>query len=162
MLERVKALPDLVVINDEAHHVHDEELAWSRSLLAIHQALPQGVAAWLDFSATPKDQDGMYYPWTVVDYPLAQAVEDRIVKAPLIVTMEADKSQPLEDPDGITKENVAEKYSYWLQAAVKRWKAHWKGYKAKLGVRPVLFIMAEKNAHADALASICGVPRNWA
>ena len=151
MLERVKALPDLVVINDEAHHVHDEKLAWSQSLLAIHQALPEGVGAWLDFSATPKDQNGMYYPWTVVDYPLAQAVEDRIVKAPLIVTKEADRNQPLEDPDGITKENVAEKYSYWLQAAVKRWKAHWKAYKAKLGVRPVLFIMAEKNAHADAL-----------
>ena len=151
MLERLKALPDLVVINDEAHHVHDEKLAWSQSLLAIHQALPEGVGAWLDFSATPKDQNGMYYPWTVVDYPLAQAVEDRIVKAPLIVTKEADKNQPLEDPDGITKENVAEKYSYWLQAAVKRWKAHWKVYKIKLGVRPVLFIMAEKNAHADAL-----------
>ena len=151
MLERVKALPDLVVINDEAHHVHRQDLEWSRSLLAIHQVLPKGIAAWLDFSATPKDQNGMYFPWTVVDYPLAQAVEDRIVKAPLIVTKEADKNQPLEDPDGITKENVAEKYSYWLQAAVKRWKAHWKVYKTKLGVRPVLFIMAEKNTHADAL-----------
>ena len=151
MLERVKSLRDVIVINDEAHHVHDEKLAWSQSLLAIHQALSEGVGAWLDFSATPKDQNGMYFPWTVVDYPLAQAVEDRIVKAPLIVTKEADKNQPLKDPENITKENVAEKYSYWLQAAVKRWKAHWKVYKAKLGVRPVLFIMAEKNAYADAL-----------
>ena len=151
MLERVKSLQDVIVINDEAHHVHDEKLAWSRSLLAVHQALPKGASAWLDFSATPKDQNGMYFPWTVVDYPLAQAVEDRIVKAPLIVTKESDKKQPLEDPDGITKENVVDKYSYWLQAAVKRWKAHWKVYKAKLGIRPVLFIMAEKNAHADAL-----------
>ena len=151
MLERVKSLQDVVVFNDEAHHVHDDKLAWSRSLLAIHHALPKGASAWLDFSATPKDQNGMYFPWTVVDYPLAQAVEDRIVKAPLIVTREADRKQPLEDPDGITQENVADKYSYWLQAAVKRWKAHWKTYKAKLGVRPVLFVMAEKNAHADAL-----------
>ena len=151
MLERVKSLDDLVVINDEAHHVHDKKLAWSQSLLAIHDALPNGVAAWLDFSATPKDQNGMYFPWTVVDYPLAQAVEDRIVKAPLIVTKEADDKQPLEDPDGITKENIAEKYSYWLQAAVKRWKAHWKVYKRKLGIRPVLFIMAERNSYADAL-----------
>ncbi len=83
MLARVKSLQDLVVLNDEAHHVHDEELAWSRSLLAVHHALPRGLCAWLDFSATPKDQNGMYFPWTVVDYPLAQAVEDRIVKAPL-------------------------------------------------------------------------------
>ena len=147
MLERIKSLRDLVVLNDEAHHVHDEELAWSKSLLAIHEALPQGLGAWLDFSATPKDQNGMYFPWTVVDYPLAQAVEDRIVKAPIIVT---NRSQPTEDPDGVTKENVAEKYGYWLEAAVKRWKQHRRVYK-KLGIRPVLFIMAERSVYADAL-----------
>jgi len=42
MLDRVKSLKDLVVLNDEAHHVHDEDLAWSQSLLAIHRALPNG------------------------------------------------------------------------------------------------------------------------
>ena len=119
MLDRAKSLKDLVVLNDEAHHVHDEQLAWSRSLLAIHRALPHGLGAWLDFSATPKDQNGMYFPWTVVDYPLAQAVEDRIVKAPLIVTKEDDPKQPTDDPDKVTKENVAEKYGYWLEAAVQ-------------------------------------------
>ena len=150
MLERAKSLKDLLVLNDEAHHVHNEDLAWSRSLLAIHEALPYGLGAWLDFSATPKDQNGMYFPWTVVDYPLAQAVEDRIVKAPIIVTREADRNQPTEDPDGVTRDNVAEKYGYWLQAAVRRWKQHQKVYK-KLGIRPVLFIMAEKNVYADAL-----------
>ena len=147
MLERVKSLRNLVVLNDEAHHVHDEDLAWSKSLLAIHEALPHGLGAWLDFSATPKDQNGMYFPWTVVDYPLAQAVEDRIVKAPIIVT---NRNQPTEDPDGITKDNVAEKYGYWLQAAVRRWKEHRQVY-GRLGIRPVLFIMAEKNVYADAL-----------
>ena len=55
----------------------------------------------------------MYFPWTVVDYPLAQAVEDRIVKAPIIVDQSA-VNQPSEDPDGVTRENVAEKYGYWL------------------------------------------------
>jgi len=150
MLERVKSLKDLVVLNDEAHHVHDEDLAWSQSLLAIHRALPKGLALWLDFSATPKDQNGMYFPWTVCDYPLAQAVEDRIVKAPLIVTKEDDPKQPEEDPDGVTKDNVGEKYGYWLRAAVQRWKDHHKVYK-QLGTRPVLFIMAEKNVYADAI-----------
>ena len=150
MLERVKSLKDLVVLNDEAHHVHDEDLAWSQSLLAIHRTLPRGLALWLDFSATPKDQNGMYFPWTVVDYPLAQAVEDRIVKAPLIVTKEDDAKQPKKDPDGVTADNVAEKYGYWLQAAVARWKEHYKVYK-QLGTRPVLFIMAEKNVYADAI-----------
>ena len=149
-LERVKSLKDLVVINDEAHHVHDEDLQWNQSLLAIRRALPQGLALWLDFSATPKDQNGMYFPWTVCDYPLAQAVEDRIVKAPLIVTNEDDHKQPKDDPVRITKSNIGEKYGYWLRAAVQRWKEHHKVYKA-LGTRPVLFIMAEKNIYADAI-----------
>ena len=150
MLERVKTLKDLVVLNDEAHHVHNEDLAWSQSLLAIHDAVPQGLSMWLDFSATPKDQNGMYFPWTVVDYPLAQAVEDRIVKAPIIVTKENDPNQPAEDPDKVNRENVAEKYGYWLRAAVLRWKEHWRIYN-KLKIRPVLFVMAEKNVYADAL-----------
>jgi type III restriction enzyme len=150
MLERVRSLKDLVVVNDEAHHVHDPELEWSKSLLGIHQALPKGLALWLDFSATPKDQNGMYYPWILSDYPLAQAVEDRIVKAPLIVTKEDDPKLPKKDPDHITKDNVADKYGYWLEAAVDRWKDHRKAY-GKLGPKPVLFIMAEKNVFADAI-----------
>ncbi|MBL0058524.1 MAG: DEAD/DEAH box helicase family protein [Elusimicrobia bacterium] len=150
MLERVKSMKDLVVLNDEAHHVHDEDLSWSQSLLAIHRTLPKGLGLWLDFSATPKDQNGMYFPWTVCDYPLAQAVEDRIVKAPIIVTKEDDPKQPKDDPDHITKDNVAEKYGYWLRAAVQRWKDHWSVYKM-LDTKPVLFIMAEKNVYADAL-----------
>ena len=150
MLERLKELRDLVVLNDEAHHVHDEDLVWSQSLLGIHRALPKGLSLWLDFSATPKDQNGMYFPWTVCDYPLAQAVEDRIIKAPIIVTKEDDPKQPKKDPEKVTKDNLADKYGYWIQAAVQRWKEHHQTYKI-LGTRPVLFIMVEKNVYADAL-----------
>ena len=150
MLERIKQLKDLVVLNDEAHHVHDEDLEWSQSILGIHRSLPKGLALWLDFSATPKDQNGMYFPWTVCDYPLAQAVEDRIVKAPLIVTKEDDPKQPAKDPEHVTRDNITEKYGYWLRAAVQRWKEHWSVYR-KLGTKPVLFIMAEKNEYADVL-----------
>lgn len=150
MLDRVLSLKSLVVLNDEAHHVHNEDLAWSQSLLTIHNKLQTGLSMWLDFSATPKDQNGMYFPWTVVDYPLAQAVEDRIVKAPIIVTKENDPNQPAEDPDKVNRKNVTEKYGYWLRAAVQRWKEHLRAYK-KLNTRPVLFIMAEKNVYADKL-----------
>lgn len=150
MLERLKSLKDLVVINDEAHHLHDDDLAWNQSLLAIHEALPKGLSMWLDYSATPKDQRGMYFPWTICDYPLAQAVEDRIVKAPIIVTKEADPKSPTKEPENISKDNVVKKYSYWIQAAVTRWKDHYKVYK-KLKIQPVLFIMAEKTAYADVI-----------
>src|SRR5207302_1604348 len=124
MLEHLKELTDLIVLNDEAHHVHDEDLAWSQSLLGLHRALPKGLAIWLDFSATPKDQHGMYFPWTVCDYPLAQVVEDRIVKAPIIVTNEDDAKQPMQDPDDVTRDNVCDKYGYWIRAAVQRWQDH--------------------------------------
>jgi type III restriction enzyme len=145
MLERLKSLRDLVVINDEAHHVHDEDLAWYKTLMALHESLPKGLSLWLDFSATPKDQNGTYYPWIICDYPLAQAVEDRIVKAPLIVH-QVKRS----DPEKITKDNVTDVYGEWLLAALERWREHYKTYKT-LGPRPVLFIMAEKNVFADEI-----------
>ncbi|MCM3869232.1 MAG: DEAD/DEAH box helicase family protein [Pyrinomonadaceae bacterium] len=154
MLERVKTLTDLVVINDEAHHVHDEDLAWSQSLLGIHKSLPKGLSLWLDFSATPRDQNRIHYSWTICDYPLAQAVEDRIVKAPIIVTKEDDPNQPAE-PEEVTKDNVTEKYGYWIHAAVQCWHTHYKIYK-KLNRKPVLFIMAEKNSFADAIGKYLG------
>lgn len=151
MLERLKSLDSLIVLNDEAHHVHDDELEWNRSLLAIHEALPRGLSAWLDFSATPRDQGGASFPWTVVDYPLAQAVEDRIVKAPLIVRQETDRNQPIEEPTGsVTGKNAVQKWGRWLQAAVERWKEHRDVY-GTLGIRPILFIVAENKAQADAL-----------
>lgn len=150
MLERIQNLKDLVVINDEAHHVHNEKLAWNKSLMAIHEVLPDGLSVWLDFSATPKDQQGMFFPWTVVDYPLAQAVEDRIIKAPIMVTNIVGGSEMPDDPEGVNRDNVAEKYAPWIQGAVQRWKVHQKEF-AKLDIKPVLFIMAEKNNYADAL-----------
>jgi len=145
MLERIKSLKDIIVINDEAHHVHDEELVWYKTLMSIHENIPKGLALWLDFSATPKDQNGTYYPWIICDYPLAQAVEDRIVKAPLIV-----HQVKRADPEKVTKDNVSDVYGEWLLAALERWKEHYKTYKA-LGPKPVLFIMAEKNAFADEI-----------
>ncbi len=150
MLERVKSLDDLVVMNDEAHHVHSEELKWNQSLQGVHETLPRGIAAWLDFTATPKDRNGLYFPWTVVDYPLAQAVEDRIVKAPLIVNMQDELGEPPADPEKVTRSNVVEKYEYWLRAAVKRWQAHQDAYR-KLQTRSVLFVMTLNNACADAI-----------
>jgi type III restriction enzyme len=147
MLERLKSLPDLIAINDEAHHVHEEALAWAKTLMTIHQALPRGLALWLDFSATPKDQNGAYYPWCVCDYPLAQAVEDRIVKAPLIVhKVERD------DPEKVTRDNVIAAYGDWLEAALARYREHERTYKP-LGAQPVLFIMAEQNNLADEIGN---------
>lgn len=146
MLERLKSLPNLVVINDEAHHVHDDEhLQWNKTLLHVHENLSDGLALWLDFTATPKDQNGTYFPWIICDYPLAQAVEDRIVKVPLIV-----RKVSRGDPDKITRKNVIECYGEWLVAAMARWREHFKTFKP-YKQRPVLFIMVESNVYADVI-----------
>jgi len=92
-----------LVMNDEAHHVHDEDLAWSRALLKIHRELSKGLALWLDYSATPKDQRGMFFPWTICDYPLAQAVEDRIVKAPIMWTGRTTPAGPRRIPSTLRR-----------------------------------------------------------
>ncbi|MBL7064338.1 MAG: DEAD/DEAH box helicase family protein [Anaerolineae bacterium] len=159
MLERIKGLGNLMVLNDEAHHVHDEDLAWNRTLQALHENLKhkagqgacpersrRGLTAWLDFSATPKTQAGTYYPWIVVDYPLAQAIEDQIVKAPLIVHR---VNKP--DPKRVTKHNVVQAYHDWIVVALERWKEHTRVYRG-VGQKPVLFIMCERTAYADAIA----------
>ena len=91
MLERLKELQDLVVFNDEAHHIHDVELRWTQSLLGIHRALPHGLALWLDFSATPKDQHGMYFPWTVCDSPLARRSRTVLSRRP---SLSPEKTTP--------------------------------------------------------------------
>lgn len=146
LIDKIKRLDNLMVINDEAHHVHDENLKWHQTLMSIHNSLPEGINLWLDFSATPKTQTGTYYPWIIVDYPLAQAVEDRIMKSPLIIHR-VDKK----DPEDINIDNVIQKYGDWITAALERWKEHYEVYSS-VGKKPVLFIMAEKNEFADKIA----------
>jgi len=150
MLERIKGLGNLMVLNDEAHHVHDDDLAWNQTLLALHDNLKtqtgHGLTAWLDFSATPKTQAGTYYPWTIVDYPLAQAIEDQIVKAPLIVHRVDE-----EDPQRVTRKNVVQAYHHWIVVALERWRKHTRLYR-DLGQKPVLFVMCERTSYADAIA----------
>lgn len=146
LLERIKELDNLLVMNDEAHHVHDDELKWNEFLLSIHKNIPGGLKMWLDFSATPKTPENTYYPWIICDYPLAQAVEDRIVKVPLIVHTVNKK-----DPEKITGDNVVQKYGDWISSALARWKEHYGAFK-EIKKKPVLFIMAEKNVFADKIA----------
>ena len=141
LLERIRSLPDLIAINDEAHHVHDADLEWSKTLLALKDKL----RLWLDFTATPKSQTGTYFPWIICDYPLPQAVEDQIVKAPLIVQRVNHA-----DPEKVTRDNVIEAYADWIHAAVERWREHEAAYQP-VGQKPVLFIMAETSAYADEI-----------
>jgi type III restriction enzyme len=150
LLERIRRASNLMVLNDEAHHVHDEDLVWHKTLMGLHAQLKTrgaaGLTQWLDFSATPKNQNGTFFPWIVVDYPLAQAVEDRIVKVPLIIH-QTDR----QDPDRYAHSEAGDAYNEWIAIAVERWREHVKSYGA-VGEKPVLFVMAEDTRDADSIA----------
>jgi type III restriction enzyme len=150
MLDRVRTLSNLMVLNDEAHHLWEDVLEWNKTLLDLddhfkHKAAG-GLVAWLDFTATPKRQgSGSFFPWIVVDYPLAQAVEDRIVKTPLIIHQTDRK-----DPDKYAHEEAGDVYNEWIAIAVARWREHVKDY-GSVGERPILFVMAETTKDADSI-----------
>jgi len=71
----------LLVLNDEAHHTHDEDSEWNQVIRRLHSNRP--IAAQLDFSATPRYTKGGLFAWTISDYPLKQAIVDNIVKRPI-------------------------------------------------------------------------------
>ncbi len=151
LYDRIMKHDDLLVINDEAHHVHDEELAWYKSIISFHENLlerkQRGLSLLFDLTATPKDQNGTYFPWIITDYPLAQAIEDKIVKTPLIVH-QSDKTSP----DNRLITNAYNAYNVWIQIALKRYQEHWDCYFKNLGQKPVLFIMAEDTKQANQIA----------
>ncbi|MGH9515968.1 MAG: DEAD/DEAH box helicase family protein [Terriglobales bacterium] len=139
--ERIAARKgNLLVINDEAHHTHDEGSKWNEVIQNLHKETP--ITAQLDFSATPRFQKGAIFPWTVSDYPLKQAILDGIVKRPMkgIAKIEPGKS-----------EYASVKYRGYLTAAVERWKEYRDQLKS-LSKKPVLFIMMNSTEEADDVA----------
>jgi type III restriction enzyme len=139
--ERIAArrVPALV-INDEGHHVHDEESEWSRVIRRLHGDNPGGLVSQLDFSATPRYQKGGLFTWTVFDYPLKQAIIDGVVKQPMKgITAGLDEA----------KSDVASvKYQGYLTAGVERWREYREQLKS-LGKKPVLFVMLNSTTEAD-------------
>jgi type III restriction enzyme len=73
----------VAVVNDEAHHTHEEDSEWNKCIRGLHAGASGGLAAQLDFTATPRHTKGQLFSWTVFDYPLKQAILDGVVKRPL-------------------------------------------------------------------------------
>ncbi|MGI9061950.1 MAG: DEAD/DEAH box helicase family protein [Ktedonobacteraceae bacterium] len=130
----------LLVLNDEAHHTHDEENEWNKVIHRLHSDLP--LAAQLDFSATPRFTKGALFPWVISDYPIRQAILDNIVKRPVkgIAEFEEAKS-PL----------ASVKYQAYLTAGVERWREYTEQL-APMKKKPVLFIMMNTTDDAEDVA----------
>lgn len=103
----------LLVVNDEAHHTHEEDSEWNKIIRNLHGKTP--LTAQLDFTATPRFQKGGIFPWTICDYPLKQAIVDGIVKRPMkgIAKIQEAKS-----------EIASVRYKAYLTAGVERWKEY--------------------------------------
>ncbi|MFI4969328.1 MAG: DEAD/DEAH box helicase family protein [Lysobacterales bacterium] len=109
VLSYLADLPDLMVFNDEAHHIHElkkegeiTEVEWQKSLSII--AADKGRCfVQMDFSATPYNDVGggrnkrkIYFPHIVVDFDLKAAMRLGLVKALVLDKRKELGALPLE------------------------------------------------------------------
>lgn len=131
------------VANDEAHHTHDEESEWNKTIRRLHAALGEAGVIQLDVSATPRYSKGSLFTWTVFDYPLKQAILDSIVKRPI---------KGVAKGMGEAASDIAStRYQAYLTAGVERWREY-RDQLASLNRKPVLFIMLNSTKDADEVA----------
>lgn len=132
-----------LVINDEAHHTHDEESEWNQVIRRLHTDIPDGLAAQLDLSATPRYSKGSLFTWVIYDYPLKQAIIDGLVKRPL-------KGIATGIQEG-RSDIASTRYRAYLAAGVERWREY-RDQLVPLGKKPVLFVMMNTTDDANDVA----------
>lgn len=130
----------VVVLNDEAHHTHEEESEWNKIIRGLNEEVSGGLSAQLDFTATPRHSKGQLFSWTVYDYPLKQAIIDNVVKRPLKGIAQGIAEQH--------SDVASTRYQAYLAAGVERWKEY-REQLVPLGKKPVLFVMMNDTAEAD-------------
>ncbi|OGV96344.1 MAG: hypothetical protein A2Z59_01860 [Nitrospinae bacterium RIFCSPLOWO2_02_39_17] len=106
--------PDLVIMNDEAHHVHGkksatgDELIWRQFMNVLYNRLTEshkderGVFLQIDFSATPfygSAEKREYFPHIIYDYDLLNAMQDMLVKQLFLEQRQAIAGESLEELD---------------------------------------------------------------
>lgn len=145
----VRDIDELIVINDEAHHIHDEKLAWFKSIQDIHNQLKlKGgeLALQIDVTATPKHHSGNIFVQIVSDYPLVEAIHQRVVKKP-IVPDQASRGKLVETQSSI----FSEKYREYLNLGVEEWRKTYKELE-KAGKKSILFVMTDDTQNCDDVA----------
>jgi len=111
----LQSLPDLLVFNDEAHHIHDlrregeaDEVEWQKSLSRIAEGKGRRFVQ-VDFSATPYNErtgrgrnairSKVWFPHIVVDFDLKDAMRAGLVKALVLDKRREIGAIPLEALD---------------------------------------------------------------
>ncbi len=142
----VREIDELVVINDEAHHIHDSKLAWFKSIQDIHNRLKQKdhfLSLQLDVTATPKHNNGAIFVQTVCDYPLVEAIIQNVVKHPVLPDF-ASRAKLVEKKSS----KFTEKYADYIHLGVEEWRKVYPEHE-KLGKKAVLFVMTDDTKNCD-------------
>lgn len=145
----VRDISDLVVLNDEAHHIHDTSLSWFKAIEDISNRLRQKggeLAVQLDVTATPKHESGAIFVDTVCSYPLVEAIRQGVVKTP-VVPDDASRARLIEG----ASDRVAERYSDHIKLGYLEWRKRYDEF-LKLGKKAVLFVMTTTTDEADEVA----------
>lgn len=148
--EIVREVDELVVLNDEAHHIHDEKLAWFKSIEDLHNRLLQKgaeLSLQVDVTATPKDRNGNIFVQTICDYPLVEAIHQNVVKHPVLPD-EASRAKLQERQSS----KFTEKYADYIDLGYKEWKMVY-DEQMKAGKKAVIFFMTDDTINADEVAN---------
>ncbi|MCM2340188.1 DEAD/DEAH box helicase family protein [Rhodoferax sp.] len=109
VLEFLADLPELMVFNDEAHHIHEfkregesTEVEWQKSLSRIAETKGRRFVQ-VDFSATPYNDVGagrnkrkLYFPHIITDFDLKSAMRAGLVKSLVLDRRKEIGALPLE------------------------------------------------------------------
>ena len=146
---RSSKIKDLVILNDEAHHIHDKSLAWFKNIEDISNKLKlkngNGISLQADYTATPKHNNGAIFVQTICDYPLVEAIKQNVVKSPVLPD-EASRQKIKEKESS----DFVERYRDYIDLGYIEWEQQYeelKNYKT-----PILFIMTMSTKEADQAA----------
>ncbi len=145
----VRDIDELVVLNDEAHHIHDPRMAWFKSIEDIHNRLKQkgkALSLQLDVTATPKHNNGAIFVQTVADYPLVEAISQNVVKHPVLPDA-ASRAKLVERQSA----KYTEKYADYIHLGVIEWRKAYVEHE-KLGKKAILFVMTDDTRNCDDVA----------
>ena len=145
----VRDIDELMVLNDEAHHIHDSRMAWFKSIEDIHNRLLQkdgGLSLQIDVTATPKHNNGAIFVQTVSDYPLVEAISQNVVKHPILP--DAESRSKLVERQSV---KYTERYADYLHLGVMEWRKAYEEHE-KLGKKAILFVMTDDTKNCDEVA----------
>ena len=145
----VRDIDELMVLNDEAHHIHDPRMAWFKAIEDIHNRLKQkgsALSMQVDTTATPKHDNGSIFVQTIADYPLVEAISQNVVKHPVLP--DAPSRAKLQERQSA---KYTEKYTDYIDLGVIEWRKAYTEHE-KMGKKAILFVMTDDTRNCDDVA----------